>query len=107
MELQFHSRGYEQPPHRRAYGTTNSGWLAGDRCANSAATTSVSDGKTSATMAPGRTLPLEGPRSRPLAEDENQPLKPKSRRPKAQVALTVPSAEKLSLAATTSAPTIV
>jgi hypothetical protein len=32
-------------------------------------------------MAPGRTLPLEGPRSRPLTGDENQPLKPKSRRP--------------------------
>jgi hypothetical protein len=26
-ELRFHSRGYEQPPHRRACGTTNSGWL--------------------------------------------------------------------------------
>jgi hypothetical protein len=31
---------------------TNSGWLAGDRCTNSAATTSVSDGKTAAVMAP-------------------------------------------------------
>jgi hypothetical protein len=31
---------------------TNSGWLAGDRCTNSAATTSVSDGKTTAAMAP-------------------------------------------------------
>jgi hypothetical protein len=103
-ELRFHSRGYEQPPHRRACGTTNSGWLAGDRCTNSVATTSVSDGKTAAAMAPGRTLPLEGPRSRPLAGDENQPLKPKSRRPGAQVALTVPSAEKPSPAATTSVP---
>jgi hypothetical protein len=56
-------------------------------------------------MAPGRTLPLEGPRSRPLAGDENQPLNPKSRRPGAQVALTVSSAEKPSSAATTSAPT--
>jgi hypothetical protein len=52
-ELWFHSRGYEQPPHRRACGTTNSGWLAGDRCTNSAATTSVSDDKTAAAMAPG------------------------------------------------------
>jgi hypothetical protein len=32
-------------------------------------------------MVPGRTLPLGGSRSRPLAEDENQILKPKSRRP--------------------------
>jgi hypothetical protein len=29
-ELRFHSRGYEQPPHRRACGTTNSSWLAAD-----------------------------------------------------------------------------
>jgi hypothetical protein len=104
-ELRFHSRGYEQPPHRRACGTTNSGWLAGDRCANSATTTYVSDGKTAAAMAPGRTLPLEGPRSHPLMGDENQPLRPKSRRPGAQVALTVPSAEKPSPAATTLALT--
>jgi hypothetical protein len=34
-ELRFHSRGYEQPPHRRAYGTTNSGWLAGDHSSSS------------------------------------------------------------------------
>jgi hypothetical protein len=87
-ELWFHSRGYEQPPHRRACGTTNSGWLAGDRCTHSAAATSVSDGKTTAAMAPGQTLPLEGPRSRPLMGDENQPLKPKSQRPGAQVAPT-------------------
>ena len=34
-ELRFHSRGYEQPPHRRACGTTNSGWLAADRSISS------------------------------------------------------------------------
>jgi hypothetical protein len=33
--LQFHSRGYEQPPDQRAYGTTNSGWPAGDHCTSS------------------------------------------------------------------------
>jgi hypothetical protein len=33
-ELRFHSRGYEQPPHRRACGTTNSGWLAADHCSS-------------------------------------------------------------------------
>jgi hypothetical protein len=58
-----------------------------------------------APMVPGRTLPLEGSRSRPLAEDENQILKPKSRRPGAQMAPTISSAEKPSPAATTSAPT--
>jgi hypothetical protein len=43
-ELWFHSRGYEQPLHSRAYGTTNSGWLVGDRSISSAATTSISGG---------------------------------------------------------------
>jgi hypothetical protein len=57
-----------------------------------------------AAMVPGRTLPLEGSRSRPLAGDENQILKPKSRRPGAQMAPTISSAEKPSPAATTSAP---
>jgi hypothetical protein len=70
-----------------------------------ATTTSVSDDKTITAMALGRTLLLEGPRSHPLVGDENQPLKPKSRRPGAQVALTVSSAEKNSPDATTSAPT--
>jgi hypothetical protein len=58
-----------------------------------------------AAMAPGRTLPLEGSRSCPLTGDENQPLKPKSQRPGAQVTLTISSAEKPSPAATNSAPT--
>jgi hypothetical protein len=48
--------------------------------------TSVSGGKTAAATASGQTLLLKGPRSRPLAGDENQPLKPKSRRPGPQVA---------------------
>jgi hypothetical protein len=52
--LRFHSRGYEQPPHQRACGITNSGWLADDRYTNSAATTSVSGGKTAAAMALGK-----------------------------------------------------
>ena len=34
-ELWFHSRGYEQPPHRRACGMTNSGRLASDLCSSS------------------------------------------------------------------------
>jgi hypothetical protein len=111
--LRFHSRGYEQPPHQRACGTTNSRWLAGDRCTNNAATTSVSGGKTAAAMVPGQTLLLKGPRSRPLTGDENQPLKPKSQRSGAQVALTVSSAEATAsaeatspMATTTLAPTM-
>jgi hypothetical protein len=58
-----------------------------------------------AAMVPGRTLPLEGSHSCPLMGDENQLLKPKSRRPGAQMASTISSAEKPSPAATTSAPT--
>jgi hypothetical protein len=34
-ELRFHSRGYEQPPHRRACGTTSSSWLVADHCSSS------------------------------------------------------------------------
>jgi hypothetical protein len=44
-------------------------------------------------MASGQTLLLKDPHSRPLTVDENQPLKPKSRRSGAPVALTVSSAE--------------
>jgi hypothetical protein len=58
-----------------------------------------------AAMVPGRTIPLEGSRSCPLAGDENHLLKPKSRRPGAQMAPTISSAEKPSPAATTSALT--
>jgi hypothetical protein len=44
-------------------------------------------------MALGQTLPRKGPRSHPLTGDENQPLKPKSRRSRAQLAPTVSSVE--------------
>jgi hypothetical protein len=83
--LRFHSRGCEQPLHQWACGITNSRWLAGNRCTNSVATTSVSGGKTAAAMDSGQTLPLKGPRSCPLTGDENQPLKLKSWRSGAQV----------------------
>jgi hypothetical protein len=90
-ELRFHSRGYEQPPHRRACGTTSSGWLAGDLCSSSVGP------RANATA--GR-LSFASPR-----RDENQILKPKSRRPGAQMTPTISSTEKPSRAATTSAPT--
>jgi hypothetical protein len=44
-------------------------------------------------MASGQTLLLKGPCSHPLTGEENQPLKPRSRRSGAQVALTVSSTE--------------
>jgi hypothetical protein len=49
-------------------------------------------------MASGQTLLQKGPRSHPLTRDENQPLKSKSRRSRAQVALTVSSAEATTVA---------
>jgi hypothetical protein len=44
-------------------------------------------------MASGQMLLLKGPRSRPLTGDEDHPLKPKSQRSGAQVALTISSAK--------------
>jgi hypothetical protein len=90
-ELRFHSRGYEQPPHRRACGTSNFGRLASDLCSSS-----------------------DGPRTDAAAERLSFASSLKGREPdiKAKepevgprVALTVSSMEKLSPAATTSAPT--
>jgi hypothetical protein len=76
------------------------GGPAGRQALGGSSTTSAA-----ATMVPERTLPLEGSRSRPLAGDKNQILKPKSQRPRAQMAPTISSVGKLSPAATTSAPT--
>jgi hypothetical protein len=57
------------------------GGPAGQQAPGGSPTTSAA-----AAMVPGRTLPLEGSRSRPLAGDENQTLKPKRRRPGVQMA---------------------
>ena len=66
-ELRFHSRGYEQPPHRRACGTTNSGWLTADHYSSVndlrlGRQDSCSDGLEANTAAggPSLTSPLEG-----------------------------------------------
>jgi hypothetical protein len=90
-ELRFHSRGYEQPPHRRACGTTNSGRLASDLC-------SSSDGPRmdAATGTLSFASPIKG---------REPDIKAKEPEVSPQVALTVSAAEKLSPAATTSAPT--
>jgi hypothetical protein len=104
-ELRFHSRGYEQPPHRRARGTTNSGWLAADHCSSSdndlrsGRLNSSSDDlrADAAATRPSPASPLEG---------RGQAIKAKESEVSPQVAPTVSSAEKPSPAATTSAPTI-
>jgi hypothetical protein len=103
MNIHRHSRCH----YKRNFGSTPAGMNnlhiggpAGRQTLGDSPATS-----TAAAMVPGRTLPLEGSRSCPLARGENQPLKPKSRRPGAQVTPTISLAEKPSPAATTSAPT--
>jgi hypothetical protein len=73
---------------------------------SAATTTSAPGGQTAAAMTLGQTLLRQGPRPRPHSRGEDKLSKPKSRRPGPRLALTVSSMEKLSLAATTSAPTM-
>jgi hypothetical protein len=90
-ELRFRPRGYEQPPHRRAYGATSSGRLANDLC-------SSSDGPRTDAAA-GRlsfASPLKG---------REPDMKAKEPEVGPQLALMVLTVEKLSLATTMSAPT--
>ena len=90
-ELRFQSRGYEQPPHRRACGTTNSWWLAGDlRSSSDGPRTDATAGRLSFAS------PLKG---------REPDIKAKEPEVGPRVALTVSSAKKLSPTATTSAPT--
>ena len=102
-ELRFHSRGYEQPPHRRACGTTNSSWLAATRSVSSdndlrsGRLNSSSDDlrADAAATRPSPASPLEG---------QGQAIKAKEPEVGPRVALTVSSTEKPSPAATASAP---
>jgi hypothetical protein len=101
-ELRFHSRGYEQPPHRRACGTTNSTWLAADHCSSDndlhfGWLNSSSDDLRADAVAtrPSPESPLEG---------RGQAIKAKEPEVSPRVAPTISSAEKPSPAATTSAP---
>jgi hypothetical protein len=91
-ELRFHPRRYEQPPHQRACGTTNSGRFASDLCSSSnGPRTDAAAGRLSFAS------PLGG---------REPDIKAKEPEVGPRVALTISSAEKLSLAATTSAPTV-
>jgi hypothetical protein len=103
-ELRFHSRGYEQPPHRRACGTTSSGWLVADHYSSdndlrSGRPNSSSDDLRADAVAtrPSPASPLEG---------RGQAIKAKEPEVGPRVALTISSAGKPSPAATTSAPTM-
>jgi hypothetical protein len=103
MELRFHSRGYEQPPHQRACGTTNSRWFAGDHCTSSdndlrlqRLNSSSDDLRVNAAVRrPSPASPLEG---------QGQAIKAKEPEVQPQVAPTVSSTEKPPLVTTTSAP---
>jgi hypothetical protein len=91
-ELRFHSRGYEQPPHQRAYGITNSRWLVSDHCNSNS-----NDLRANAAVGrPSPTSPHEG---------RGQEVKAKEPEVCPRVAPTVSSAEKPPLTTTTSTPT--
>jgi hypothetical protein len=102
-ELRFHSRGYEQPPHQRACGITNSRWLAADHCSSDNdlrfgwLNSSSDDLRADAVVTrPSPASPLEG---------RGQAIKAKEPKVCPQVAPTISSAEKPPLATTTSTPT--
>jgi hypothetical protein len=100
-ELRFHSRGYEQPPHRRARGTTDSSWLTADHYSSrdndlrSGRLNSSSDDlrADAAATRPSPASPLEG---------RGQAIKAKEPEASPRVAPTASSVEKPSPAATTS-----
>jgi hypothetical protein len=103
-ELRFHSRGYEQPPHQRACGTTNSRWLACDHCTSS--DNDLRFGRLNSSSDDIRAnAAVERPSPTPRHEGRGQAIKAKEPGVRPQVAPAVSLAEKPSLAATTSAPT--
>jgi hypothetical protein len=104
MELRFHSHGYEQPPHQRACGTTNSRWFADDHCTSS--DNDLRFGRLNSSSDDLRAnAAVERPSPTPPHEGRGQAIKAKEPGVRPQMAPTVLSAEKPSLAATTSAPT--
>jgi hypothetical protein len=102
--LRFHSRGYEQPPHLRACGITNSRRLTDDRpissdndlCLGRLNSSSDDLRANAAVKRPSPTSPHEG---------RGQAIKAKEPEVRPQVASTVTSTEKPPVATTTSAPT--
>jgi hypothetical protein len=106
-ELQFHSRRYEQPPTLE--GLRDDKIPGGSPLPTPAAatTTSAPVSQTAAAMTSGQTLLRQGSRPRPHSRGKDKLSKPKSWRPGAQMASTISSAARPSLAATTSAPTAV
>jgi hypothetical protein len=103
MELRFHSRGYEQPPHRRAYETTTSRWLAAAQsCSSDNDVRSGRPNSSSDDLRADAAVTRPSPTS--LPEGRGQAIKAKEPEVGPRVALTPLSVGKLSPAATTSAP---
>jgi hypothetical protein len=101
--LRFHSCGYDQPPHQRACRTTNSRWLADDHCTSS--DNDLRFGRLNSSSDDLRAnAAVERPSPTPPHEGRGQAIKAKEPGVRPQVASTVSSADKPSLAATTSAP---
>jgi hypothetical protein len=106
-ELQFHSRRYEQPPTLEGLRDDKIPGGSPPPTPAAATTTSTPGGQTAAAMTSGQTLLRQGSRPRPHSRGEDKLSKPKSRRPRAQMAPTISSAMRPSPAATTSASTVV
>jgi hypothetical protein len=104
-ELRFHSRRYEQPPTLEGLRDDKIPSGSPPPTPAAATTTSTPGGQTAAAMTSGQTLLRQGFRPCPHSTGEDKLSKPKSRRPGAQMALTISSATRTSPAATTSAPT--
>jgi hypothetical protein len=105
MELRFHSRGYEQPPHRRACGTTSSGWPAADHWSSNNDLRSGRPNSSSDDLRADAAATRPSPAS--TLEGRGQAIKAKELEVGPRVALTISSVGKPSPAATTSAPTTV
>jgi hypothetical protein len=103
-ELQFHSRRYEQPPTLEGLRDDKIPSGSPPPTPAAATTTSAPGGQIAAAMTSGQTLLRQGSRPCPHSRGEDKLSKPKSWRPGAQMAPTISSATRTSLAATTSAP---
>jgi hypothetical protein len=80
MELQFHSRRYEQPPTLEGLQDDKIPGGSPPPTPAAATTTSAPGGQTAAAMTSGQTLLRQGPCLRPHSRGEDKLSKPKSRR---------------------------
>jgi hypothetical protein len=93
--LRFHSCGYEQPPHQRACGVTNSRWLDDDRSTGSANDLRLGRPNSSSDDLRTNTTVKRPPPASPH-ERRGQTIKAKEPEVRPQVPPTVSSAETTS-----------